>query len=258
MTIRVHPTAVVDPSAELGADVVVEAFAIVGPQAVIGQGTTVGPRVIIEGRTTLGNGCAVGAGSVIGTAPQDLKYRGEPTTVRIGDDTVIREYATINRGTSATGATVIGSRVYLMTYVHVAHDCVIADDVILANAVQLAGHVTVEDHAQIGGLTPIHQFVRIGRHAFVGGGSRVPRDVPPFAMTAGNPMRLCGINVEVLRRAGFTADKRLALRRTFRLLFNSHLSRSEALSSVESEYGHLEEVRQVIEFVQDSSRGVLV
>ena len=258
MTVRVHPTALVDAGARIGPDVVIEPYAVIGPHVTIGQGSTIGPRVTLDGHTTLGSGCSVGVGSVLGTVPQDRKYRGETTELRIGDDTVLREYVTVNRGTAASGATVIGDRCYLMAYVHVAHDCRIGDNVILANAVQLAGHVTIEDSAQVGGLTPIHQFTRIGRFAFVGGGSRVPQDVPPYALAAGSPLRQCGINVEGLRRAGVAPDTRLALKRAFRLLFNSDLKRDEALERVEVECGHLPEVGHLVEFLRASERGILV
>ena len=258
MSVRIHATAVIDPGAELGLDVVVEAYAIIGPRVRVGAGTTVAARVTLLGPSRIGAGCSIGIGAVIGTDPQDLKYDGEETTVEIGDETRIREFATVNRGTAASGSTVIGRRSYLMSYVHVAHDCRIGDDVIISNAVQLAGHVTIDDYAQVGGLTPVHQFVRIGRHAFVGGGSRVPQDVPPFAKTAGNPMRLYGINAVGLKRAGFSSEIRMAIQRAFRILFNSDLARSAAVERVQSEMGHIPEVAHLLEFVQASERGVTV
>ncbi len=258
MTARVHPSAVVDPTAELDIDVVVEPFAIVGPRVQVGAGTTIGPRATVYGPTRLGTGCTIGVGAVLGTDPQDLKYRGERSELVIGDETQIREYATVNRGTAESGSTIVGSHCFLMSYAHVAHDCRIGDHVILANAVQMAGHVTIGDHAQVGGLTPIHQFVRIGEHAFVGGGSRVPQDVPPFARTAGNPIRMYGINAIGLRRAGFDADLRGAIGRAFRLLFNSKMPRTEAIERVRLESGHLPEVVRLLEFIAKSERGVMV
>ena len=258
MTPRVHPTAVVDPSAELDLDVVVEAFALIGAGVRIGPGSTIGPRATVCGTTRLGAGCSVGVGAVIGSDPQDLKYRGEPTTLEIGDETEIREYATVNRGTTATGSTVIGPHCFLMSYVHVAHDCRLGEGVILANAVQLAGHVEIGDHAQVGGLTPIHQFVRIGAYAFVGGGSRVPQDVPPYVRTAGNPMRLYGINAVGLRRAGFGPDLRMSIQHAYRLLFNSGLPRAEAVDRIRVESGHVKEVTHLLDFLGASERGVMV
>jgi UDP-N-acetylglucosamine acyltransferase len=258
MTARIHPTAIVDKSAELGPEVVIEPYAIVGAGVRLGDGTTVAARATVVGKTRIGSGCQIGIGSVVGTDPQDRKFSGEHSTLEIGDETYIREYATINRGTAASGATVIGCRCYFMSYAHVAHDCRIGDDVILANTVQLGGHVTIGDSAQIGGATAIHQFVHIGTHAFIGGGSRVANDVPPYTLAAGNPLRLCGINGKGLRRAGFDRELRLALKRAYRLLFNSTLPRTEALAAVRAEGGHIPEVMQLIGFVERSERGVLV
>lgn len=258
MTVRIHPSAIVDPGARIGPDVVIEPYAVIGPHVTVGQGSTIGPRVTLEGHTEIGSGCSIGVGSVLGAPPQDLKYRGEATVLRIGDETVIREYVTINRGTAASGATEVGRNCYLMAYVHVAHDCRLEDGVILANAVQLAGHVVIERAAQVGGLTPIHQFTRIGRYAFVGGGSRVPQDVPPYALMAGAPLRQCGINVEGLRRAGFSAETRRAIKRAFRLLFNSSLARGDAIQRVELEMGNMPEVAYLVAFLRSSERGILV
>ena len=258
MTPRVHPSAIVDPSAELDLDVVVEPFAIVGPSVRVGAGSTIGPHATVRGPTRVGAGCSIGIGAVIGSDPQDLKYRGEPTTLDIGEETQIREYVTVNRGTVASGSTVIGRRCLLMSYVHVAHDCRIGDSVILSNAVQLAGHVQIGEHAQVGGLTPVHQFVRIGAYAFVGGGSRVPQDIPPFARTAGNPLRMYGINTIGLRRAGFDAGLRMTIQHAYRVLFNSDLAREEAIHRIHAESGHVPEVALLLEFLGASERGVMV
>lgn len=258
MNLRVHPTAIVDPGAALEPGVTVGPYCIVGPGVQIGAGTTIGPHTVIQRDTTLGSGCSVGPGAVLGADPQDLKYHGESTALEVGDDTRIREYATLHRGTAATGRTVVGKRCYLMAYVHVAHDCVIEDDVVIANAVQLAGHVHVEANATIGGLTPIHQFVRIGRFALVGGGSRVPQDVPPFTRAAGNPMKLYGINTLALVRAGFPNDVRAALQHAYRLLFNSNLGLSQAVERLRLESADIPEVMGLVDFVVSSQRGVLV
>ncbi|MBI4421453.1 MAG: acyl-ACP--UDP-N-acetylglucosamine O-acyltransferase [Gemmatimonadetes bacterium] len=258
MTARIHPTAVVDPGAELGPGVEIGPYCVLGKGIRIGAGTSLGPHVVIQRDTQLGNGCVVGPGAVLGADPQDLKYHGEPTCLEIGDGTRIREYATLHRGTAASGRTVVGKRCYLMAYVHVAHDCVIEDDVVIANAVQLAGHVHVEANATIGGLTPIHQFVRIGRFALVGGGSRVPQDVPPFTRAAGNPMKLYGINSLALVRAGFPREVRAALKHAYRLLFNSTLGLSEAVERLRLENPDIPEVMRLVDFVVSSQRGVLV
>ena len=256
MTTGIHPTAIVDPGAALGPDVVVGPYCIVGPGVRIGAGASLGPHALIQCNTTLGAGCSVGPGAVLGADPQDLKYHGEATWLEIGDDTRIREYATLHRGTAATGRTVVGKRCYLMAYVHVAHDCVVEDDVVIANAVQLAGHVHVEANAMIGGLTPVHQFVRIGRFALVGGGSRVPQDVPPFTRAAGNPMRLYGINSLALTRAGVPPEVRAALKHAYRLLFNSTLSLGQAAERLRLESPDVPEVMRLVDFVVSSQRGV--
>lgn len=257
MTSRIHPGAVVDPGADLAEDVVVGPGAVVGPGVRVGRGTEIQAHAIVERDTDIGRDCLIGYGAVLGSAPQDVHYRDEPTGVSVGDATRIREYVTVHRGTGAAGNTRVGSRCFLMAYVHVAHDCVIGDDVVLANAVQLAGHVAVGHHAWIGGQTPVHQFVRIGEYAFVGGGSRVPQDVPPFGSVAGIPLRLLGINSVGLRRAGFSSDVRLALKHAFRRLFNSELPTAAALDELRR-MPVIPEVERLLAFVESSERGVLV
>ncbi len=255
---NVHPTAVIDNDVRLGANVTVGPFAVIGPSSEIGSGVTIGPHAVIEGFTRVADGCRIGVGTVLGSRPQDRGYDGEPTWLDIGVDTEIREYATVNRGSTASGVTRVGARCYIMSYVHVAHDCVIEDDVTIANAVQLAGHVHIGHHAWLGGSTPVHQFVRIGAHAFVGGGSRVPQDVPPFARAAGNPIRLFGINVVGLKRAGFPSETRLEIQRAFRLLFNSDLTTSEAGHMLRQRAAHVPQVMELVDFVDRSARGVMV
>jgi UDP-N-acetylglucosamine acyltransferase len=193
---------------------------------------------------------------VLGGDPQDLKYRGEESWVEVGDGTVIREYTTVNRGTAATGVTRIGARCFVMTYVHVAHDCHIGDQVIIANGTQLAGHVTVHDRATLSGLVAVHQFVTVGSHAFVGGCSRVNQDIPPFVRAVGNPVELYGLNSIGLQRAGFDHETVRALKRLYRLFFNSELNLSQAADRARSELPRLPEVEQFLEFVLRSQRGV--
>lgn len=258
MTAKVHPTAIVDPDAELGTDVAVGPYALIGPRVTVGDGTKIGAHAILEQNTRLGHHCAVGSGAILGSDPQDLKFAGERTWLEIGDDTVIREYSTIHRGTRTRGKTTVGRGCFIMTYVHVAHDCLLEDDVTLANAVQLAGHVHIEEHATVGGSSPIHQFVRIGRYAFVGGGSRVPQDVPPYTRAAGNPLKLYGINTIALTRAGLSPEVRLALKHAYRLLFNSDLTTSEAVQLLRQGRDQPAEVMHLVEFVARSERGVLV
>ena len=255
---RIHPTAIVDSDAELGDGVVIGPYTIVGPRVTVGEGTALGPHVVVERNTVLGRGCTVGAGSILGAAPQDRKFADTGTWLEIGDNTIIREYATLHRGTEARGRTQVGSDCFLMTYVHVAHDCLIEDGVTIANMVQLAGHVTIEAHAAISGICPVHQFVRIGTYAYVGGGSRVPQDVPPYTRAVGDPLKLYGLNTIALTRAGFSSDVRLALKHAYRLLFNSDLTTSEAVELLRREPTTVPEVQRLVEFVARSERGVLV
>jgi UDP-N-acetylglucosamine acyltransferase len=254
----IHRTALIDPTARLGQDVSVGPYAIVGPHVTIGDGCAISAHAILERNVRLGTGVKVGYGSVLGSEPQDLKYKGDETWVEIGDDTIIREYCTVNRGTTATGKTTVGERCFIMTYVHLAHDCVVGNDVILANGIQMAGHVTVDDRAIISGLTPIHQFVRIGTYAFVGGASRVNQDVPPFTKAVGNPVHLYGLNSVGLQRAGFAPDVKLALKRAYRLLFNSDLTVSQGIARARAELPSLAEVETFLRFIEESQRGVLV
>ena len=253
---QIHETALVDPAAQLGAGVTVGPWAMIGPRVVVGDGTQIGPRVLVERDTTLGEDCNISNGAVLGTDPQDLKFQGEETTLEIGARTVIREFATLNRGTSAAGVTVVGSDCLLMAYTHVAHDCEVGNHVVLANSVNMAGHVVIEDWVIVGGLTPIHQFVRIGAHAFVGGGSRVPQDVPPCCSAAGNPLKLYGLNSVGLDRRGFSEDVRKGLKQTYRILFQSSENVSRALERAEKEVPAIPEVRHLLEFIRGSERGI--
>lgn len=253
---RIHPTAIVDTEAELGEGVVIGPWAIVGPRVRIGDGTEIGPRVTLERDTILGEDCQIANGAVLGTDPQDLKFKGERTTLEVGDRTVIREFATLNRGTSASGRTVVGSDCLLMAYAHVAHDCELGNHVIIANSVNMAGHVVIEDWVIVGGLTPIHQFVRIGAHAFVGGGSRISQDVPPYCRAAGNPPRLFGLNSVGLERRGFSDEVRKALKQTYRILFQSSTGLTRALARAEEEVPSIPEVRHLLAFIRASERGI--
>lgn len=256
MSERIHASAVIHPDAELGRDVEIGPFAIVGPGVTIGNGCRLGPRTTLTKNVMLGNGVRVGDGSVLGGDPQDLKYRNEETWLEIGDDVVIREFSTINRGTAKTGTTRIGARSYVMSYVHIAHDCRVGEGVILANAVQLAGHVTIEDGANLSGLVAVHQFGTIGTLAFIGGCSRVSQDIPPYVMAVGNPVELYGLNTVGLQRIGTAAETISALKRLYRLLFNSSLNFSQAIERARLELPPLPEVQRFIDFVARSERGV--
>ncbi len=255
---RIHPTAIIAPDAEIGDDVEIGAFVIVGEGCTIGAGSVLSPRATLERNVTLGRGVKIGIGTILGGAPQDLKYAGEETTVEVGDGTVIREYSTINRGTAHSFKTTVGRNCLLMSYVHLAHDCRVGDGVILSNVVQLAGHVTVEDKAILSGLSAVHQFARIGRHAFIGGMARVSKDIPPFLKAVGNPVKLYGLNTVGLQRSGMDEDTIRELKRAYRLFFRSDLNVSQALERAQAELEPFPEVQELIRFVEASERGVVI
>jgi UDP-N-acetylglucosamine acyltransferase len=255
---QVHPSALVDETAELGEGVVVGPYCIVGPGVAIGARTRLAGHVVVERDTVLGEECRISFGAVLGTDPQDLKYHGEPTRLEVGDRTVIREYATLNRGTSASGITRVGSDCMLMSYVHIAHDCQLGDHVILSNAVNMAGHVSIGDWAIVGGMTPIHQFVRIGAHAFIGGQSRISKDIPPYVKAAGIPVELYGLNSVGLQRRGFNEEVRRELKRAYRLFFGSTHNTTQALARAREELRSLPEVEAFLTFFESSERGVTV
>jgi len=254
----IHPTAIVARDARIGADVSIGAFAIIGDNCALGDGCVVSARASLERNVTLGAGVKVGSGSILGGDPQDLKFKGEPTVVEIGDGTTIREYATINRGTSQSFRTTVGRNCLIMSYVHLGHDCHISDGVILSNGVQLAGHVTIEEKATISGLVAVHQFARIGRFSFVGGMSRVSKDVPPFIKAVGNPIKLYGLNSVGLQRHNFPDEVIRELKRAYRLFFRSELNVSQALERARAELHPYPEVEALIRFVDESGRGVVI
>ena len=254
----IHPTAIVAPEARFGTGTVVGAYSVIGPRVVIGEGCQVGPHVVIEGPTTIGDRCRFYPFACIGTDPQDLKYRGEETRLEIGDDNVFREGVTVHRGTAGGGGvTRIGSHNLLMAQTHVAHDCQVGSHVIFANAATLAGHVTVEDGATVGAFSGVHQFCRVGRHAYVGGYSVITQDALPYVLTVGNRAKGFGINVIGLERKQFSAEAIAALKNAYRILFRSRLTLAAACAQVEAECGAQPEVRVLLEFIQRSERGVI-
>jgi UDP-N-acetylglucosamine acyltransferase len=255
---RIHPTAIVSRDAELASDVEVGAYAIIGENCRILSGCVISPRATLERSVLLGENVKVGIGTILGGPPQDLKYAGEETTVEIGDGTVIREYSTINRGTAHSFKTTVGRNCLLMSYVHLAHDCHIGNNVILSNVVQLAGHVTVEDRAIISGLSAAHQFVRIGRQSFIGGMSRVSKDIPPFLKAVGNPVKLYGLNTVGLQRSGMDDETIRELKRAYRLLFRSEMNVTQAIERAQTELEPLPEVKELLQFVEASERGVVI
>ena len=255
---RIHPTAIISRDAEIASDVEIGAYAIVGDNCNIANGCVISPRVTLERNVALSQNVKVGVGTILGGPPQDLKFAGEETTVEIGEGTVIREYTTINRGTAHSFKTTVGQNCLLMSYVHLAHDCHVGDNVILSNVVQVAGHVTVEDRAIISGLSAAHQFVRIGRQSFIGGCSRVSKDIPPFLRAVGNPVKLYGLNTIGLQRSGMDEATIRELKRAYRLLFRSDLNVTQAIERAQNELEPLPEVKELLRFVEGSERGVVI
>jgi UDP-N-acetylglucosamine acyltransferase len=253
---NIHPTAIIASDALLDENVTIGPYTIIGPEVRIGKNTIVGPHVVIERLTDIGENCKIDQFASIGGDPQDLKYRGEKTKVIIGNYNTIREFATINRGTVADiGVTIIGDHNLLMAYSHVAHNCKLGNRIVLANSANLAGHIHVEDYAIVGGLTGVHQFTRIGAHCIIGGASAVNKDVPPFTMASGNHAKLYGLNQVGLRRRGFSEDSIAALKQAYRIMFRMSLLRKDAMAKVKAEVPDCLEVRQFLEFIENSARG---
>ncbi|QNH60914.1 acyl-ACP--UDP-N-acetylglucosamine O-acyltransferase [Hymenobacter sediminicola] len=252
-----QPLAYIHPQAKIAQNVVVEPFTTIDKDVEIGEGTWIGPNVTIMAGARIGKNCKIFPGAVIAAMPQDLKFAGEKTTVHIGDNTVIRECVTVNRGTVDRLRTVVGANCLLMAYVHVAHDCVIGDNCVLANAVQLAGHVEIGDHAIIGGTSAVHQFVKVGPHAMISGGSLVRKDVPPFVKAGREPLTYAGINSIGLRRRGYSDQKISEIQQLYRLLFLGGMNNNDALDKIELELAPSPERDEVVNFVRNSGRGII-
>ncbi|MEK6583282.1 MAG: acyl-ACP--UDP-N-acetylglucosamine O-acyltransferase [Nitrospirota bacterium] len=254
---RIHSTAIIHPDAEIGKDVKVGPYSIIGEHVKIGDGTAIDSHVLIDGWTEIGSNCRISSFTSIGTPPQDISYAGEETRVIIGDRNVIREYATIHRGTKKGGGiTTVGSDNYIMAYVHIAHDCSIGSHIVMANAATLGGHIKVEDYALIGGLTGIHQFARIGAYAMVGACSAVSLDVPPYVSAVGNRAELFGLNIVGLRRHGFDKTRVQKIKRAYNILFRSKLQLKDAMVKVIEEMNDSEDVQRMVEFIKGTKRGI--
>jgi UDP-N-acetylglucosamine acyltransferase len=254
----IHPTAVIDPSAELAEDVCVGPFTVIDAGVRIGRGTIVGPHVVIRGPTVIGASNRIYQFASVGEDPQDKKYGQEVTYLEIGDGNIIREYCTIHRGTvQDKGITRVGSNNLLMAYVHVAHDCVIGDNVVMANGASLAGHVHLDDYSILGGFTLVHQFSRIGRHSFSAMGSSISRDVPPYVMVGGRPTKPYGINSVGLERMGFKAEAIREIRRAYKTIYKAGLRLEEATQVLEAMTADTPEIGCLAEFIQNSGRGIL-
>jgi len=254
----IHPTAIVDPKAEIGEGVEIGPYSVIERGISIGEGTKIGPHVVIREGTQVGRKCQIFQFSSIGEAPQAFAYKGEKTSLLIGDQNIIREFVTLHRGTpQGGGKTMIGDGNYLMAYSHVAHDCHIGNQVVLANGATLAGHILIEDNAIIGGLSAIHQFCRIGAHAFISGLTGVTLDIPPYMLSSGSRAKLFGLNTVGLKRAHFREETLKALKKAYRIIFRSGLTLDKALKSVgEDEISQMPEVQHLLQFIQHSKRGI--
>lgn len=252
-----QPLAYIHPEAKIARNVVIEPFVTISKNVVIDEGTWIGSNVTIMEGARIGKNVKIFPGAVVSAVPQDLKFGGEETTLEIGDNTVIRECVTLNRGTDATNRTVIGKNCLIMAYTHVAHDCVVGDNCILVNAVQLAGHVTIEDYAIVGGAAAVHQFVKIGAHTMVSGGSLVRKDVPPYTKAGREPLSYAGINSVGLRRRGFSNDKIAEIQEVYRYIFLKGLNNSKALDLLELEMTPSKERDEIINFFRTSDRGIM-
>ena len=254
---KIHPTAIVDPQANLDTEVEVGAYSIIGADVKIGKGSKIHSHVVIQGRTILGEANVIFPFATVGSAPQDLKYKGEPSELIIGNRNIIREYVSLNPGTSGGGmVTRVGDQNLLMMYCHIAHDCIVGNRNVIANGATLGGHVTIEDFVILGGLVGVHQFVRIGTGAILGAGSMVSKDVPPYCNATGDRAKLHGLNVEGLKRRGFDKPVIDAIRKAYRICFQSKLKTGDALAKIRHELPSIPEVERFVSFIATSQRGV--
>jgi UDP-N-acetylglucosamine acyltransferase len=253
----VHPLSQIHPDAIIAPDVEIGPFVFIDKNVEIGAGTTIAAHVTILEGTRIGEKCKIFPGAVLGAVPQDLKFKGEESLAIIGNNTTIREYVTVNRGTAAKGKTVIGNNCLIMAYSHIAHDCIIKDFVILVNTTQLAGEVEIDDYAILGGGTLVHQFVKIGAHAMLQGGSKVPKDVPPYVVAGREPLVYSGVNSIGLRRRGFTDEQINAIQDVYRIIFQSKLNTTNAVEKVLESLPESAERDVIIDFIQNSNRGII-
>lgn len=254
---NIHPTALVNPAAKLGENIIVGPFALIESDVEIGDDCIIGPHAVIYNGARLGNRVKIFQGSSIANLPQDLKFGGEKTLLIIGDDTVVREFATLHRGTLETGKSQVGKNCLLMAYSHIPHDCSVGDNCIIANSVQIGGHSHIEDWVIIGGLAGLHQFSRVGEHSMIAGAAKVTQDVPPYILTAHNPAEFNGLNIIGLRRRGFKAEDIQILKEAYGYLYSKSLNVSQAVEVIESKLGNNIYVRKVLNFLSGSKRGIV-
>ena len=257
ITDKISPTALIDPSAKLGKDVSVGPYAIIEKNVTIDNGTWIDAHTHIKPFTTIGKDCKIFHGAVVGEIPQDLKFEGEKSELIIGESTTIREFCTLNRGTKDKGKSEVGSHCLLMAYVHVAHDCIIRNHSILANGVQLGGHVEIGEHVTIGGMTPVHQFCKIGDYSFIGGGLRIVQDVPPYILAMGEPLKFSGLNAVGLRRKNFSPEARKQIKQAYQFIYQSDLNRSQAVSQIQKEFNNVPAIDSIVDFIENSDRGLI-
>ena len=254
---NIHPTAIIDSDASVGLGVTIGPYAVIEGDVIIGDRCEIGPHAVIGEGTRLGDGCRIFPGAAIGLIPQDKKFSGEKTRTVIGNNTLIREYVTINRGSSARGETSIGSDCWIMAYCHIAHDCIIGDDVTISNSLAMAGHVEIGNHVNIGGVCSFHQFVHVGDHAFIQATSYVTQDVIPYALTGANPLRIVDINKIGLERHGFSETRRRDIKRAYKTIFRESRTLEEALAVIEQQFPGNSDITLLVDFVKNSGRGLM-
>lgn len=257
MAAIIHPTAIIEEGAHIEKDARIGPFSIIGKGVKIGSGVSLMSNVIVEGETEIGDGCTIYPFASIGLPPQDLKYKGEKTGLKIGENTIIREYATIHRGSvGGDGMTEVGSGNFLMAYTHIAHDCKVGNSIIMANAATLAGHVTVEDFVVISGLAAVHQHTRIGAYSMIGGLSAIRQDIPPYVIASGERAKLFGLNLVGLKRRGFSDATINELKKAYKMLFRDKLTLNEAIKKVQEELPYTEEIKRLLDFIKKNKRGI--
>ncbi len=253
----IHPTAVIEPGAEIGEDVSIGAYSVIGPKVKLGRSCQIASHVVIAGHTSIGDETIVFQFASVGAPPQDLKFKGEDSLAIIGDNTMIRECVTVNRGTASKGRTVVGSNCLLMAYSHIAHDCVLNDSIIVGNATQLAGEVEVDHHAILSGGTLVHQFSRIGAHVMIQGGTRLGKDIPPYVIAGREPVCYSGLNLVGLRRSGFSNEKINEIQEIYRTIYQAGFNFTDAVNKIEKEFEETPEMRLIVDFIKNSPRGIV-
>jgi len=258
MSSRIHPTALISPdNVKIGKNVIIGPYAIIEENVTIGDGCIIKAHVLIGARTTLGKNCRLFNGAVVGEIPQDLKYADEETETILGDNVIVREYCTIHRGTTDRWKTTIGNNVLIMAYTHIGHDCQIGENVIIANSCNMGGHVEIGDFVIIGGAVPIHQFVKIGKHAFIAGGFRITKDVPPYIRASNSPLTYNGLNSVGLHRRGFPSESISHIKRAYKTIYRSHINVSQAVEKIQSNMDITPEISEILTFIEESSRGII-